>query len=131
MGTGFVAEAIDAFRSRESRHSGGAVLPGLVSGADLASYSATWEQPALLDWHGVTSRRPGSWGQGPSLLQLLAMLDQHGDRPPWTPTPRPASTRSPRRWKLALADREAWYGDRSPVPLEALLSATTSRRARR
>ncbi len=33
--------AIDAFRPREWRHSGGEVLPGLVSGADLAAYSAT------------------------------------------------------------------------------------------
>ena len=54
------------------------MLPGLVSGADLAAYSATWEAPALMDWQGVQVAKTGLWGQGPSLLQALAILDRLG-----------------------------------------------------
>ena len=118
---GFVAEAVDAFRPREWRHSGGAVLPGLVGGADLAAYSATWEQPALLDWHGVQVAKTGLWGQGPSLLQVLAMLDRQG-----TGALDPGSEAGihavAETWKLAMADREAWFGDRSPVSVGDLLA---------
>ncbi len=120
-GQGFVAEAVDAFRPREWRHSGGAVLPGLVDGADLAAYSATWEQPAVLDWHGMQVAKTGLWGQGPSLLQVLAMLDQQGAAAldPGTEAGIHAVAES---WKLAMADREAWFGDRSPVSVDDLLA---------
>ena len=120
-GSGFVAEAVDSFRAREWRHSGGQVLPGLVSGADLASYTATWEQPVVLDWHGVQVAKTGLWGQGPALLQVLAMLDELGEE-----ALDPASVRGihavAETWKLAMADREAWFGDRSPVAVEELLA---------
>ena len=119
-GEGFVAEAVDAFRPREWRHSGGAVLPGLVSGADLAAYSPTWEQPTLLDWHGVQVAKTGLWGQGPSLLQVLAMLDQQGAAA-LDPDSEAGVHAVAETWKLAMADREAWFGDRSPVSAEDLL----------
>ena len=113
-GHGFVAEAVDAFRPREWRHSGGEVLPGLVSGADLAAYSATWEAPALLDWHGVQVAKTGLWGQGPALLQVLALLDaQGGDA--LDPDTEGGIHAIAETWKLAMADREAWFGDRSPT----------------
>jgi len=117
---GFVAEAIDAFRSRQWRHSGGEVLPGLVSGADLAAYTATWEPAVVLDWHGVQVAKTGLWGQGPALLQVLAMLDELGleARDPDAAEGIHAVTET---WKLAMADREAWFGDRSPVSVEELL----------
>ena len=121
MGRGFVAEAVEAFRAREWRDSGGAVLPGLVSGADLAAYSATWEQPALLDWHGVQVAKTGLWGQGPSLLQVLAMLDQQGAGA-LDPDSEAGIHAVAESWKLAMADREAWFGDRSPVQVDDLLS---------
>jgi gamma-glutamyltranspeptidase/glutathione hydrolase len=119
--SGFVADAVDAFRHREWRHSGGEVLPGLVSGADLAAFSATWEQPALLDWHGHQVAKTGLWGQGPTLLQVLAMLDATGARAsdPDTEVGMHTITES---WKLAMADREAWFGDSSPVSVQDLLA---------
>ncbi len=118
-GHGFVAAAVDAFRGREWRHSGGEVLPGLVSGADLAAYSATWEPPAVLEWHGVQVAKTGLWGQGPALLQVLAMLDAAGTLDPDTEDGIHAVVEC---WKLAMADREAWFGDRSPVSVEELLA---------
>ena len=117
---GFVAEAVDAFRPREWRHSGGQVLPGLVTGDDLAAYSATWEPPAVADWHGVQVAKTGLWGQGPSLLQVLATLDQLGPAAldPDTTEGVHAITEA---WKLVMADREAWYGDASPLSVNDLL----------
>jgi gamma-glutamyltranspeptidase/glutathione hydrolase len=119
--TGFVADAVEAFRSREWRHSGSEVLPGLLGGADLAAYTATWEEPATLDWHGLQVAKTDLWGQGPTLLQALAMLDAQGPATldPDTETGMHAIVET---WKLAMADREAWFGDRSPVTVDDLLA---------
>ena len=120
-GDGFVAAAVDAFRSIEWRHSGGEVLPGLLTGADLSAYAATWEQPALLDWHGVQVAKTGLWGQGPALLQVLAMLDDLGGDA-LDPGSAGGIHAIAECWKLAMADREAWFGDRSPLTVEDLLA---------
>ena len=120
-GRGFVAEAVEAFRSRAWRHSGGEVLPGLVGGDDVAAFSATWEPPVTAHWHGLQVAKTDLWGQGPALLQVLAMLDQLGPHAldPSTADGIHAITEC---WKLAMADREAWFGDRSPVSALDLLS---------
>ncbi len=112
---GFVAEAIDRFARRPHRHSGGEVLPGVITGADLAAYSATWEEPLTLDWQGHTIAKTGAWGQGPTLLQVLRMS---GDADPDTAE---GIHRLVETWKLAMADREAWFGDSDDVPVAALL----------
>ncbi len=123
-GHGFVAEAVDAFADRRFRHPGGQVLPGLVRGADLAAFSATWEAPVVLEWHGVQVAKTGLWGQGPALLQVLAVLDRlaetHGPDvlDPDTETGVHAITEA---WKLAMADREAWFGEAAPVTVAQLL----------
>jgi gamma-glutamyltranspeptidase/glutathione hydrolase len=119
--TGFVAETVDAFRSSEWRHSGGQTLPGQLSGADLAAYTATWEAPAVLDWHGVQVAKTGLWGQGPALLQVLAMLDALGGDS-LDPDSVDGIHAIAEGWKLAMADREAWFGDRSPLAVEDLLA---------
>jgi gamma-glutamyltranspeptidase/glutathione hydrolase len=118
---GFVAEAVEAFRSSAWRHSGGEVLPGLVGGEDLATFSATWEEPVTAEWHGVQVAKTDLWGQGPALLQVLAMLDELGPHAldPSTADGIHAITEC---WKLAMADREAWFGDRSPLKASDLLS---------
>ncbi|MCW2818782.1 MAG: gamma-glutamyltransferase [Marmoricola sp.] len=122
-GQGFVAEAVDAFASRSFRHSGGEVLPGLVRGSDLASWSATWEAPVLLDWHGVTVAKTDLWGQGPTLLQALATLDVLSTDDPSVldPGTEAGVHAVAETWKLAMADREAWFGEHSPVSVEDLL----------
>jgi gamma-glutamyltranspeptidase / glutathione hydrolase len=112
---GFVAEAVDRFARRPHRHSGGQVLPGVVTGADLAAYRASWEEPVTLDWQGHTIAKTGPWGQGPTLLQVLQMA---GDADPGSAE---GVHRIVEAWKLAMADREAWFGDSADVPLDALL----------
>ena len=110
---GFVAEAVERFRPTEWRHSGGEVLPGLVGGADLAAFSATWEDPVVADWHGVQVAKTDLWGQGPALLQVLAMLDELGPEA-LDPSTEQGIHAIAECWKLAMADREAWFGDRQP-----------------
>ncbi len=112
---GFVAEEIDRF----SAHHG-----GLLNGQDLADWVATVEDPALGRYGDVTVAKTGPWGQGPVMLQQLALLEAAG-----LAEHEPGST----SWihliteaaKLAFADRDAWYGDPAvaDVPLSALLSA--------
>ena len=120
-GRGFVAEAVEAFRDTEWRHSGGEVLPGLVGGDDLAAFAATWEDPVVAEWHGVQVAKTDLWGQGPALLQVLALLDRLGPEA-LDPATETGIHSIAECWKLAMADREAWFGDDSPVTVQDLLS---------
>ena len=128
---GFVAEAIDRFSSRAFRHSDGRVLPGVMTGQDLADYSASWEPAVTRHWQGHTVAKTGPWGQGPALLQVLGMLDALGD-PPDLDTAEGVHVVA-EAWKLAMADREAWFGESgdAPVPVDDLLApAYLAERAR-
>ncbi len=119
---GFVAEAVDRFMQRPFRDSSGEAHPGLVSGADLAAYSATWEDATTLDWQGHTIAKTGAWGQGPALLQTLRLLDALGDPAALDPSTAYGVHCATEAMKLSYADREAWYGDVPDVPLTTLLS---------
>ncbi|WBC08324.1 gamma-glutamyltransferase family protein [Micromonospora sp. WMMA1947] len=123
---GFVAEAIDAFSRLPFRDSSGRAHAGLVTGDDLAGWSATWEAPVTLDWHGHTVAKTGFWGQGPVLLQTLAVLDALDDPAVYDPSSLDGIHAQAEALKLAFADREAWYGD-TDVPGSALLSAEYAR----
>ncbi|WP_084617283.1 gamma-glutamyltransferase family protein [Ornithinimicrobium pekingense] len=115
---GFVAEAVGVFARRPFRHSGGQVLPGVLTAQDLADFEATWEDAVTLDWRGHTIAKTGPWGQGPALLQVLQMVDAAGADDPGTVEGAHTLVEA---WKLAMADREAWLGDSAEVPLEDLL----------
>ena len=124
---GFVAEAVDAFSRRAFRDSSGERHAGLVTGDDLAAWQASWEPAVTVDWQGHTVAKTGAWGQGPVLLQHLRLLDALGD-------PRDLDLLSGdgvhtvvEAMDLGFADREAWYGDSAPVPLDDLLSAAYAR----
>jgi gamma-glutamyltranspeptidase/glutathione hydrolase len=123
---GFVAEAIGTFARVPHRHSSGHVLPGVITAQDCAAYEAHWEEPVTLEFHGHRIAKTGAWGQGPALLQVLQMLGQD--------TPATLDTADGvhavvERFKLALADREAWYGDsgQHPPPVEDLLDPQYAR----
>ena len=62
---GWVAEAVDSFFATED---------GLLSADDMAGWQATFEDPVTLDYHGHTICKTGPWGQGPVMLQQLALL---------------------------------------------------------
>lgn len=123
---GFVAEAVDAFSKLPHRDSSGEDHAGLITGADMAAFTATWEDAATLDWHGHTVAKTGPWGQGPALLQSLAVLAELGDPGDLDLTSADAVHTTVEVMKLSYADREAWYGDGADVPLKTLLSPAYS-----
>ncbi|MER7173145.1 gamma-glutamyltransferase family protein [Streptomyces mesophilus] len=116
---GFIGEALVRQSARPTFDTSGERHTGTLTGDDLASFRAGYEAPATYDWNGWTLCKAGPWSQGPALLQQLALL----------PGELPASGSADyvhllvEGCKLAMADREAWYGDAGDdVPLEALLS---------
>ncbi len=117
--TGFVAEALVRQAGRPTMDTSGEHHTGTLTAADLAGWSATYEAPATYDWNGWTVCKAGPWSQGPVLLQQLALL------PPEMPPYGSADYVHllVEGCKLAMADREAWYGDAAEVPLAELLSA--------
>ena len=85
-----------------------------MTAADLAAFSATYEPATTLDFHGVTVAKTGPWGQGPVLLQALAILA--GFEPHEVdPSTAAGAHRVLEALKLALADRDAYYGDPDPA----------------
>jgi len=126
-GTGFVADEIDRFSRRPFQDSSGRPHAGLVTGDDMAAYSATWEEPVTLDWHGYSVAKTSFWGQGPVLLETLAVLDALGDPGAYDPATAFGIHAQVEALKLAFADREAWYGDGADVPAKALLSREYAR----
>jgi gamma-glutamyltranspeptidase/glutathione hydrolase len=121
---GFVAEAIAEFVREPHRHSSGTDHAGVITAADLAAFSAGYEPATTLEFRGFTIAKTGPWGQGPALLQALAILDGFDDDHLDPSTELGAHTIL-EALKLALADREAYYGDADgvDVPTARLLSA--------
>jgi gamma-glutamyltranspeptidase/glutathione hydrolase len=108
---------------------------GLMTAADLAAYRGRIETPTrwAFSAHGRRYEvfKTGFWGQGPVLLQALALLDG---------APLDAMGYNTADYihtvteavKLALADRDAHYGDPdfARVPAAALLSPAYAARRR-
>jgi gamma-glutamyltranspeptidase/glutathione hydrolase len=116
---GFVAEAVVAAVAVPAMDSTGSAHAGVLSGDDLAGFSASYEAPVSLRFRDWTVLKTGPWGQGPAFLQQLAMIDDLG---PFLGVDHVHAVVEGA--KLAFADRDAWYGDSAPVPLERLLSAS-------
>lgn len=116
--SGFIAEALVRQAGRPTLDTSGERHSGTLTAADLAGWSASYETPATYDWNGWTVCKAGPWSQGPVLLQQLALL------PPELPRYGSADYVHLliEGCKLAMADREAWYGDAAEVPLADLLS---------
>jgi gamma-glutamyltranspeptidase / glutathione hydrolase len=115
---GFVADEIDRFSAAEG---------GLLTGGDLGSWRATLEQPATVDYRGLTVCKTAAWGQGPAGLQQLRLLEGLDVAALGEAELVHVLTEAA---KLAFADRDANYGD-ADVPLRHLLSQeyTDDRRA--
>ncbi|MGW0709497.1 gamma-glutamyltransferase family protein [Streptomyces sp. NPDC002643] len=116
--SGFIAEALVRQSARPTMDTSGERHSGTLTTADLSGWSASYETPATYDWNGWTVCKARAWSQGPAFLQQLALL------PPELPAYGSAEYVHllVEGCKLAMADREAWYGDAAPVPLDELLS---------
>src|SRR6185312_14104701 len=78
-------------------------------------------EPAVTQtFRGFEIAKTDLWGQGPVLLQTLAMLDRLPDDA-LDPSTVEGAHVTAEVLKLAFADREAWYGDGSPVSVAELL----------
>lgn len=96
---------------------------GWMTRADLAEFEAEVEPAVVGSYAGWTVAVPGTWTQGPALLQMLNVLAGldlealgHGSADYLHLLVETV--------KVAFADRERWYGDprHVEVPLERLLS---------
>ncbi|MDF2498201.1 gamma-glutamyltransferase family protein [Arthrobacter koreensis] len=126
--TGFVATAAADFAAKPHRHSSGTDHAGVIAESDFAASEAGYEPAVTFDFRGYTIAKTGAWGQGPALLQTLAILDGFPDEYLDPSTELGVHTILEAQ-KLAIADREAYYGD-SHVPLDYLLSEEYAARRR-
>ncbi|MBT2568771.1 gamma-glutamyltransferase [Arthrobacter sp. ISL-85] len=117
---GFVAKAAVKFLATPHRHSSGMDHAGVMTEADFAGFSAGYEPATTIQFRGHTIAKTGPWGQGPALLQTLAILEGFDDDRLDPSTALGAHTILEAQ-KLAIADREAYYGD-AAVPMDYLLS---------
>jgi gamma-glutamyltranspeptidase/glutathione hydrolase len=121
---GFVAEAIDRFfRAQEIMDSSGAHHRGVLSADDMARWTPPVEAPLTYDYGRYTVCKTGPWGQGPVMLQQLALLKGFG-LDGLDPVGSDLIHLQIECAKLAYADRESFYGDPDfvPVPMATLLS---------
>jgi gamma-glutamyltranspeptidase / glutathione hydrolase len=121
---GFVAEAIDRFcRTQEIMDSSGRRHRGVLTADDMARWTPHLEAPLTYDYGRYTVCKTGPWGQGPAMLQQLALLKGF-DFDGLDPTGPDFIHLIVEAVKLAYADREAFYGDPDfvEVPMKTLLS---------
>jgi gamma-glutamyltranspeptidase / glutathione hydrolase len=121
---GFVAEAIDRFcRTQELMDTSGRPHRGVLTGHDMAQFSAHVEAPVTFEYKNYTVCKPGPWSQGPVMLQQLAILKGF-DLDALDPRSADFIHLQVEAAKLAYADREAFYGDPDfvAVPMATLLS---------
>jgi gamma-glutamyltranspeptidase/glutathione hydrolase len=121
---GFVAEAIeDYLKTAEVMDASGIKHKGVLTAQDMAGWKATIEAPQTYDYLDWTVAKTPSWGQGPVLLQSLALL-KGMDLSAMDPSGPDFVHAVVEAMKLAFADREVYYGDPefAQVPVEYLLS---------
>lgn len=117
---GEIARAIDAW----SRAQG-----GLLRFSDLATHSTRVEDPVSITYRGRVVYKAGPWTQGPYVLEALQLLEGWDLRA----LPRADALHLViEATKLALADRDVFYGDPHfvEVPLGALLAPSYARARR-
>lgn len=130
---GFVADAVDRFcRRQKVMDSSGRRNPGLLTGQDMANWSASYDQPASVRYHNWDVFKIGFWGQGPMFLQALKILEGF-DIAKMDPKGPDYIHHVTEALKLAFDDREAYYGDPDfvKVPKATLLSDTYAAQRRK
>jgi gamma-glutamyltranspeptidase / glutathione hydrolase len=121
---GFVAEAIDNFcRTQDVVDTSGKCHRGVLTADDMARWTPRVEAPLTYDYGRYTVCKTGPWGQGPVMLQQLALLKGF-DLDGLDPISADFIHLQVECAKLAYADREAFYGDPDfvEVPTATLLS---------
>ncbi|MFD7063340.1 gamma-glutamyltransferase family protein [Streptomyces sp. NPDC059906] len=125
--TGFVAAAVAEFAAVPHRHSSGGDHAGVITAADFTDFHPSLEPAVTARFRGTTVAKAGLWSQGPVLLQALTMLD-HFDDARLDPSTAEGVHTLTEALKLAMADREAYYGHLDPAEAEAVLRRLLSPR---
>jgi gamma-glutamyltranspeptidase/glutathione hydrolase len=96
---------------------------GFLRRADLAAHRTTIEEPISVSYRGYAVYKCGPWTQGPYLCQALRLLEGFNLRA-MGQLSADCIHLAIEALKLAMADRDAYYGDPDfvDVPLEALMS---------
>jgi gamma-glutamyltranspeptidase / glutathione hydrolase len=96
---------------------------GLIRYNDLATHVTRVEEPVSVDYRGYTVHKCGPWTQGPYALQALRLLEGFDLKALGHNQPQTIHL-TVEAMKLALADRDVYYGDPLfvDVPLAQLLS---------
>ena len=121
---GEVGRALVEFaRLTEVRDASGRAHAGLLTMEDLAGYEARFEEPVSTEYRGLTVHKCGPWTQGPVLLQMLNLIEGY-DLAEMGHNSAEYIHTVVECMKLALADREFYYGDPEfvEVPMGRLLS---------
>ena len=108
---GFIAQEIVSFVQRTAAADAtGTRRHGCLAAEDLASWHASYEEPLSIDYLDTRVFKLGLWSQGAVLLQALAILKGFNlnAMDPNGPDFVHVVVES---LKLAMADREAYYGD--------------------
>lgn len=126
-----VGAAVEAFVGTPHRHADGADHAGVITAADVAGFEASYEDACTATFRGYTVAKTGAWGQGPAMLAALKILEGFDDAALDPSTELGAHTILEAQ-KLAMADRDVWYGDPAAddVPLTYLLSEEYAARRR-
>lgn len=109
-----IAEELEAFYIEQG---------GFLRREDLAAHKTRIEDPVAADYRGYTVYKCGTWTQGPYLCQALRLLEGF-DLKGMGHFSADYIHVVTEAIKLAMADRDAYYGDPAfvDVPMEALLS---------
>ncbi|MBN1580454.1 MAG: gamma-glutamyltransferase [Anaerolineae bacterium] len=96
---------------------------GFLRKADLAAHHTRVEDPVTVQYGGYTVCKCDTWTQGPYLCQALRLLEGFDLKTMGHLSPDYVHVLT-EAIKLAMADRDAYYGDPvfADVPLQALLS---------
>ena len=105
---------------------------GLLAAEDIARFHARVGAPVKADFHGYEIYKAGFWTQGPAMVQTLNLLDGYDLKAMGHNSADYIHTLT-ESIKLALADRDRYYGDPNfvKIPTGELLSKdyATLRRA--
>ena len=96
---------------------------GLIAAEDFARFSAKVGQPVEAEYRGYQVYKAGFWTQGPAMVETLNMLEGFDLKQMGHNTPEYIHTLA-EALKLAMADRDRYYGDPDfvKIPMAELLS---------
>ena len=96
---------------------------GLIAAGDFARFAAKVGQPVETDYRGYQVYKAGFWTQGPAMIETLNMLEGFDLKKMGHNSPDYIHTLT-EALKLAMADRDRYYGDPNfvKIPMAELLS---------